>query len=158
MEVSWRRPEWSGWEIAAWGGLVTDWALWSTILVSAASQIIKRDGNLWHSVVTSHLSATGAPLSGSQTLVTEVLRHQISYFLLFLQQSAQKGLQYLATPSAKSIQCHGTFEPLNLTVAPSQRANHEYWRSILVKPTLQYSTVIILSATHFSPTFQKLFN
>lgn len=35
-----------GWETAGSQGLVTDWALRSTILVSAASQIIKRDGNL----------------------------------------------------------------------------------------------------------------
>lgn len=32
--------------VEGWGSLVTGWPLWSTILVSAASQIIKRDGNL----------------------------------------------------------------------------------------------------------------
>lgn len=49
------------------GVLVTDWALWSSILVGAASQIIKRDGDLWHGVITSHLRAAGASLSDSHT-------------------------------------------------------------------------------------------
>lgn len=66
---------------AAWGGLATDWVLRSTILVSAASQIIKRDGNLWHTVITSHLSAARAPLSGSQSLVTDTERHFVNWYV-----------------------------------------------------------------------------
>lgn len=126
VELSWRAFAWTSTSRASLV-LATDWVHRSTVLVRAASQIIKRDGNLWHTVITSQLSAARAPLSGSGSLVADTETHSVNWYVklfpIFPSQQLRNKLL------SESVQCRGDSK-IFCFFPPMTHCHQTWWKLV----------------------------